>query len=689
MPRGVQPTTKNHDSLHSRFKIHALGLVILLTAMLGIFIWRNGNNNLLPNGYFYNSKSIDSNNNKKNDLLIKFEETNLEEMVSRLKSRLTPRMETALALAPATKTNETKERKDSITGLIKRKNLQAKNTKAKTKRPKMTTNKFIQFMLETMKQDRENNYNIEISDARQMTSLYIIGPAKTGTSTLSTRLNEFIDIQWYEHEFSYWKTCKASIHLWNKEKWKIFINNWFKTVNSTSFISSYIVINDDNDKEKEKELTIDERIRRNRNYNENGNVKNNFTLLHDLVQYMAFNNIDKQTGFELNETKKIINKLFVKNKFTFYCDFFSCDVCDVQYYQHNHWKISKNVQYELSCQVMGSDRSGYYLGKKNSKMANDDAKTLKQVYNSTTIPFCWLVDKSPGDAESPWQSLLYSYYYPKMKFLAIARHPIDQVLSIAWHESKKWKKKHGIFYSFKSMEALVYNFIEKYWIKNGVINLQNQCQKFVNLFENKDDNDDVFKYKYISQSQNIVKNILYQVFVTKNSPGLDYSLPKLEQTFSIILKNPNTLPFFLFWIYIYDERFGYKNWNQFRIIQHEWMFKNLPLSLGIIKCWLQTDKQFNININVNDSDILFTQCSQAYFNNKEYYDSINKIFDQKSNVKLAQRAKNKTITTTSASTIQKIVPFYKPCSDGLTHLLQYRKELLLGNWIEYKFDYYE
>ena len=157
----------------------------------------------------------------------------------------------------------------------------------------------------------------------------------------------------------------------------------------------------------------------------------------------------------------------------------------------------------------------------------------------------------------------------------------------------------------------------------------------------------------------------------------------------------------IFWIYSFDEKYGFSNfngngydWNQFRVIQHEWMYSNLPQSLATIKCWLQYNKQMKFDntgdINSNNIDHennqldIFEKCPQIFFNDKKYYFDVNKKIipaDKRQKRTLPKKYKQRNVS--NAATKALFDNYYLPCNKALHYLLNHRRYLLLGNWIEW------
>ena len=522
-------------------------------------------------------------------------------------------------------------RNDSDAELKRQKLIFVSKAKTRPNKNQLAIDEFINLMTQTNYdyEDSTIDHNIE-----SMTSLFCLGPAKTGTSTFVTRFSEFKDIQWWGQEFPYWKTCKAPIHLWNSDQWQQFIDNWFISANQSH---------------------THNRIRNTSKFQ-----------LNDLSTYLTFSNIYKQNVTQLNQTKNTINKIFDKDKFE--CSLVECNVCDIQFYQHHHWDRLHIEKKHMHQEITDKTRQD----------EDEDEDKDKDKKN-------WLVDKEPGNLHSILISIVFSNYYPKLKVFAIARHPIDELMSIAWHY------KQSIMSNFEtrqlqqrqSMEQIVYSLIQQYWEKFEFLSMQHECQSFVKLFKldhddeniNFDKNSNQFFEKFMYKIRYMVKQMLhYKQIIMAQIENEE------EKLISIVLNNPLILHAVIFWMYVYDEKFGYDNWNQFRIIQHEWMISDLSISLGVIKCWLQTNQQIVVT-NTHDKYIMFKKCPQIYFYDEDYYYRIATKLERESHVKMAHQ----TQSTRYFQARKKLTHFYKPCTDGLIQLLQYRNELLLGSWVPYKY----
>ena len=139
----------------------------------------------------------------------------------------------------------------------------------------------------------------------------------------------------------------------------------------------------------------------------------------------------------------------------------------------------------------------------------------------------------------------------------------------------------------------------------------------------------------------------------------------------------------IYWTFIYDERFGKNNWNEFKIVQFDWLYNDLGLSMGAIKCWMQLNIK---NMNQIDSrDKLFDICSKSFFDNKKYFDHVNNILQSQSNVKHAHSNYDEDEVTQQDR--QHFDDIYYPCNKALYSLLKVRKhDILIGQWLQWKIN---
>ena len=132
----------------------------------------------------------------------------------------------------------------------------------------------------------------------------------------------------------------------------------------------------------------------------------------------------------------------------------------------------------------------------------------------------------------------------------------------------------------------------------------------------------------------------------------------------------------IFYLYSYDEAFGYKNWNQFRVIQFEWLYgtneitgdSNMFNALSSIKCWLQTDKEIIDNYNNNP----FENCPIIFGNDRNYYNKKKNILDNLSR----RKVNSKTHTSLTDEYENKFEQFYYPIKQLFLLLLNHRMETM-------------
>ena len=76
-----------------------------------------------------------------------------------------------------------------------------------------------------------------------MPALVILGPAKTGTSSLALNLNQYVDIVWYGSEHPYWTTRACLNQDLTHDQWKTFINDFIdpnKNIKLSSIASNFV-----------------------------------------------------------------------------------------------------------------------------------------------------------------------------------------------------------------------------------------------------------------------------------------------------------------------------------------------------------------------------------------------------------------------------------------------------------------
>ena len=333
------------------------------------------------------------------------------------------------------------------------------------------------------------------------------------------------------------------------------------------------------------------------------------------------------------------------------------------------------------------------------------------VYNKDK-PVCWFFEKAPSYVRRAYaDSIILANFLPKMKAIMLARNPIKQMISYVSDEYREL----GV-YNKKSLEAWMYNFIKRhnrnsrFANKNGNRNVTvgfpailEQCKSFSNKFatknNNKNQNGDDYKYNdsYLWDEKSILQEYkefiggyLYQAKVLNTILG-DGQVRKTSFFETTVI-----FPAVLMFVYNCDETFGFKNWNNFRLIQFEWLYSEfMNDGLSMIKCWLQTgdDMKHSFNFSMNSDygsrtgdDNAFYQsyykCPKAFFNDKKYYKDISNVLISKISVKTGSWAIQNDISNEYK---QFFIDFFTPCNNALVTLLNQRPEVLLGQWIQWTF----
>lgn len=462
-------------------------------------------------------------------------------------------------------------------------------------------------------------------------SLVVIGPEKSGTTSLTMgMMNKFQEVYRSRHEIYYWVAMTETSGTvvctpkWNIKQWKHFIFTKLKHISQLSTIAEA--------------------------------------------------SIHKKSKHQLQSDRTS---------------------CTIQGFG-SHWeKIFTNTS-ETKC-IHPSYPSSVDTSNMNLKDGNN-------------LPYCWFIEKSPNLSRNPTIGTIFSNYLPKVKLLQIVRNPITLIWSwiYAFHSKQ-------LYYRYNNDTMLYTKYLLNYYQQSTILQTMRQECVNINLqFEmvlaqagiqtsintattaSRDDDDHItmgdglqtFVHVTPGQAQEIdnkmekyyldfIKAYLHQKFVytathdvqlvadvnddiniskkTKKKKNVKHAprlfRPSVEVLESLIWVSL-MYPTFLFYVLSYDGTFGFENWDQFRLIQFEYVFSDLDVALDNVKCWLQsTNLAFEDNAlksdNVNTGDKHMAR-SQGSMDVKSQY-----FFKQMLN----------------------------PCYKALDHTLLYRSELLLGKWI--------
>ena len=299
-------------------------------------------------------------------------------------------------------------------------------------------------------------------------------------------------------------------------------------------------------------------------------------------------------------------------------------------------------------------------------------------------PICWLIEKDVTKSRRAYLiAPIYANLLPKTKVLMIVREPIAQMISFVTKTSNL-NSKHIVHSKYKSDVAA---WMYKYYIQDIVYSKIRQGCK--DLFENLTQlNTSQLKKELTVNFLNskMIKNF-FKLYLYYGA-ALD-SLDIMEgnrqdKSFSTTV---HIAPFLLF-IYSYDEVFGYNNYSNFRLIQHEWLYSNLFQGLVTIKCWLQTNKEIKLDVDNMDNYntmymYMYDECHEIFFDSKEYYNEMKKYFVDKKTMDYKINSKTPIGYRINEEYEQKLIQFYKPMVQLLIFVVKQRHELLLGQWNEW------
>ena len=454
--------------------------------------------------------------------------------------------------------------------------------------------------------------------------LILLGPSKSGTSTFGAIFDDFVDIEYYGRES----------------------NNEIKYCIHSNILSALVAIDDNRGKNHDSSQQLTPR---------------------QLRRWIAsqIGSSQCQLGSFLYKWKNRDSSIG-KHTMTCKMDYIRKGKGIPNYNVYNTENNSNSEYYTTQLKAFNE----YYNG--NEKMT------------TTSKINCWLVEKFVGIVKNVNVPIAFATYLPKLKVFAIIRNPTNRLVSLL-HFGKKDKEYAAIDYKIEksglTREQHYYRneFYQDMRMKNGRLShssdytrnhaIDIQCLTFSDKLED------------IHSNTNIDGNI--------NSDELMSPEREIART---IFKEPDSnrmMAWMIVWTFIYDKMFGYDNWNQFRMVQFEWFYQNVPRSMGVVKCWLQLNKQIGVtpnnNKNKNKFEIteidVFKQCPQIYFNNKKYFEKINKRFKTQSKVKRAHaNYDTNPLTKTDRNNFNEV--FY-PCNKALFSLLRQRMSLLLGQWIDW------
>ena len=308
---------------------------------------------------------------------------------------------------------------------------------------------------------------------------------------------------------------------------------------------------------------------------------------------------------------------------------------------------------------------------KSSNIA-DELKT-QRLYNMTNNqPICWFIEKDVRKGRKGYlMGPLFANVLPKQKVILLVREPSKQTISFV--------SEGNTANDIDSRMYQVYTSHKQYLqLRQAAMDMYNDLEKLSDESLKKELTTNFLNSKIMKR---YFKTYYYKAAVD-DVLTID-SGKREDKSFSTTVH----ISSFLLFLYAYDEAFGYNNYNNFVLIQHEWLYSDIIDGLVTIKCWLQTGKRLHTDrtsiINEkNDKDYNYNQCKRIWFDNKDYYNEMIDFFEKRTNYKV--NAWTHKGFEMRQEYIEKFHAFYKPFVNAFLIVLQQRQEVLLGKWIDWK-----
>ena len=281
--------------------------------------------------------------------------------------------------------------------------------------------------------------------------------------------------------------------------------------------------------------------------------------------------------------------------------------------------------------------------------------------NTTNMSnYCYLIEKGPVYARSPWVGMIFVYLMPNVKLLTIVRNPLKQIVS-ALYAFPDNVDLNGM----ASMNATYRWLIAQFHDDFVFMNLSRMCSQ-LNAQWNGLSQTHSAKQRYLKMSgeyRMFLGNYLRNRFVDP-----------------MFLREPRTqmfkwsgflLPSLLSTLLAWEERIGHafmiKKWNpmgdddefnQAKYIQFEWMFANMDSAMQMVRCWMMDKKN-----GCDDDD-----GQQIIFGKVEKTNSFRSQETRQEN-EYYQNEMNK---------------LWNPCNEAMFNIIRRdRPQLLLGGWKEW------
>ena len=382
-----------------------------------------------------------------------------------------------------------------------------------------------------------------------------------------------------------------------------------------------------------------------------------------------------------------------------------------KYHDSLNKKLSCSMNYLRKKGSSNTNRMPQYKDyNNNSDFYTKQMNNFNEYYNSGKVGkseeesnvSCWLVEKFTGLVFNYEMAIVSAIYFPKLKIFAMIRNPTNRLISLMYF-GKADEKYRSMITTFNNLDITRAEYVYKHEFYSNNKNIT--TKDGWNLVYSKDYqmNHEIDQQCLIfsQKLENIGNNYSidnYDIIIDKNANNTDIDRNEIMLSERALvrkifdqktLQTNRLLAWMILWTFVYDKLFGYDNWNQFRMVQFEWFFDNVARSMGVIKCWLQLNKQVKIEkIDNNDdkkkdisTDDIFEQCPEIYFNDKKYFHQINKQLKLESKNKRAHgNYDGDPLTKHDRMNFDQV--FY-PCNQAFFSLLRKRRHLLLGEWIQW------
>lgn len=498
-------------------------------------------------------------------------------------------------------------------------------------------------------------------------NVVLLGPHKSGTSSFGYSLNLFSNIEYYGTEGSYWeKNCKNNDMM--HQLTLLFLQN------KTDFKLT--------DKKNAPFSQIKQMQKCNLNYflsewKQRANIE---VLKHFENQFPMTCSIDFNFTHWNNKSLDYSNDEFYKDQ-----TLLLNNIKNSIYASNKDDAIKAligNTNISLYNNSNG-DINTIIIDTLNQSVDQIDVRSTQLTMENSNFPHCILFEKYINLVWSPETALIFSNYFAQMKVFIVVRNPTERLQSIL---------------NFGGIQKTMFEMYQSSPM------YENNCQKY-NLtryqciFKTRYSNNNTADYKNHHQIDKQCLIFSQQLDLLNSNNGENdvkhfqiYHNFVAEMLCQIYLSNKKVtrlVAFIIFWTYIYDEKFGFKNWNQLKLIQFDWIFNDLSLSIGIVNCWIQLNLDSTVLNQFSDiSDIkMYQQCKRAYFENKKYFNSANQLLIQQQNVKRFHAdydLKKDQFTQDDKRKFTNHV-FYS-CNKALYSILRTRMDqLLLGQWLPWEY----